>query len=88
MPLFLAISRYMLIGSHLQGQYTMDAGTRGARIETPLWQSYIRNMNFEVVLPECDARSVFDCKDTVKDQECNHRAFSALIFHLLNTMLR
>ncbi|KAK9777255.1 hypothetical protein SCAR479_05984 [Seiridium cardinale] len=48
-------------------------------IVTPLRQSYIRNMIFEVVLPEYDAKSLAWYKETLEEQKLNSRFFTDAI---------
>ncbi|KAK9418926.1 hypothetical protein SUNI508_07698 [Seiridium unicorne] len=48
-------------------------------IVTPLRQSYIRNMTFEVVLPEYDAKSLAWYKETPEEQQLNSRSFTDAI---------
>ncbi|KAH6654670.1 hypothetical protein BKA67DRAFT_691660 [Truncatella angustata] len=48
-------------------------------IVTPLRQSYIRNMTFEVILPEYDAKSLAWYKETLEEQQLNSRYFTDAI---------
>ncbi|KAF3015074.1 hypothetical protein E8E14_011322 [Neopestalotiopsis sp. 37M] len=55
-------------------------------IVTPLRQSYVRQMTFEVVLPKYDAKLLAWRKETPDEQQLNKRAFTHAILPFLNAI--